>query len=91
MSYGSNFVLTLFTNNLGLVQTGNATSINRIGLDLEQIGKDHHQDTKKAWTSDHQIHELEAIRDQLTHSMLFTRTNPLYTCSRDEINCLIDY
>ena len=90
MSYGSDFVLTLFTNNPQLAQAGNAAGINRIGLDLERIGKEQRQDTRKAWISDHQIHELEAIRDQLTQSALFARTNPIHTGSRDEINSLID-
>lgn len=90
MSYGNDFVLTLFTNNPELARAGNAAGIDRIGLDLERIGKEHRQDTKKAWISDHKIHELEAVRDQLTQSVLFARTNPIYTGSRDEINCLID-
>ena len=91
MSYGSNFVLSLFTNNPELAQAVNVTAINRIGLGLERIDKQHRQDTKKVWISNHQIHELnEAISDQLTQPVLFARTNPIYTGSRDEINSLID-
>ena len=90
MSYGSDFVLTLFTNNPELARAGNAAGINRIGLDLERMGKEYRQEAKKAWISDHQIFELEAVRDQLTQSALFVRTNPIYAGSRDEINYLID-
>ncbi|SEF77818.1 aldolase/citrate lyase family protein [Nitrosomonas ureae] len=90
MSYGSDFVLTLFTNDPDLARAGNAAGINRIGLDLERMGKEHRQDAKKAWISDHQMHELEAIRDQLTQSALFARINPIHAGSRNEINSLID-
>lgn len=90
MSYGKDFVLTLFTNDPDLARAGNDAGINRIGLDLERIGKEHRQDAKKAWISNHQVHELQAIRDQLTQAALFTRTNPIHAGSRDEINYLID-
>ncbi len=90
MSYGSDFVLTLFTNNPDLAQAGNDAGINRIGLDLEKIGKANRQDTNKAWVSDHQSYELQAIRDKLTRAALFARTNPIHAGSRNEINYLID-
>lgn len=90
MSYGKDFVLTLFTNDPDLARAGNNAGINRIGLDLERIGKEHRQDAKKAWISNHQVHELQAVREQLTQAALFTRTNPIHAGSRDEINYLID-
>lgn len=90
MSYGNDFVLTLFTNDADLAQAGNDAGINRIGLDLEKIGKEHRQDSSKAWVSNHEIHEIQAIRDKLTCAALFARTNPIHDGSRDEINCLID-
>ena len=37
-NYGSNFVLTLFTNNPDLAKAANTAGINRIGLDLEKMG-----------------------------------------------------
>lgn len=90
MSYGSDFVLTLFTNDPALARAGNDAGINRIGLDLEKIGKESRQDSSKTWISDHQIHELQAIRATLTRATLFARTNPIHSGSRDEINHLID-
>ena len=90
MSYGSDFVLTLFTNDPVLARAGDDAGINRIGLDLEKMGKEHRQDPGKAWISDHQVHELQAIRSALTHAALFARTNPIHSGSRDEINHLID-
>ena len=90
MNYGNDFILTLFTNDPDLAQAGDAAGINRIGLDLERIGKENRQDSSKAWISNHQLQELPAIRDKLTHAALFTRTNPIHAGSRDEINYLID-
>lgn len=90
MSYGNDFVLTLFTNNPDLAKAGNDAGINRIGLDLEKIGKEHRQDSSKTWISNHQAHELQAVRDKLTRAALFTRTNPIHPGSLDEINYLID-
>ncbi len=90
MSYGNDFVLTLFTNDPDLAQAGNDAGINRIGLDLEKIGKEHRQDSSKTWVSNHQRHEIQAVRDKLTQAALFTRTNPIHDGSREEINYLID-
>lgn len=90
MSYGNDFVLTLFTNDPDLAQAANDAGINRIGLDLEKIGKEHRQDASKAWISDHQAHEIQAIRQRLTRSALFTRTNPIHDNSHYEINYLLD-
>jgi hypothetical protein len=89
MSYGSDFVLTLFTNDTGLAAAGDKAGINRIGLDLETIGKQKRQDPTKAWVSDHEIHQLQEIREVLKTAALFTRTNPIHEGSRDEIDRLI--
>lgn len=91
MSYGSDFVLTLFTNDPGLARAGNDAGIDRIGLDLETIGKQKRQDPAKAWISDHEIHQLQEIREVLSGAALFTRTNPIHASSRDEIDQLIDH
>jgi len=90
MSYGNNFVLTLYTNNPDLARAGDSAGINRIGLDLERIGKKRRQDASKAWISNHQKHELQIIRDQLTQAALFARTNPIHAGSQREIDYLID-
>ncbi len=90
MSYGNDFVLTLFTNDPGLAQTADKAGIDRIGLDLERIGKKDRQDANKSWISNHQKHELQIIRNQLTQAALFARTNPIHAGSRREIDYLVD-
>ena len=90
MSYGSDFVFTLFTNEPELAKVADVAGINRIGLDLEKLGKDRRQDVRKAWVSDHQVAELAAIRGALTNAELFARTNPVHEGLADEIDFLIE-
>ncbi len=89
-NYGSNFVLTLFTNNPDLAKAANTAGINRIGLDLERMGKAHRQDAGKAWISDHQFEEITAVKAQLTRAELFARTNPVHPDLKQEIDLLIE-
>lgn len=90
MSYGSDFVLTLFTNNLDLAKRADEAKINRIGLDLEVIGKSERQAHLNTWISDHKESDLPALRETLCKAELFVRTNPIHSNSRDEIERLID-
>jgi hypothetical protein len=90
MSYGANFVLTLFTNDVELAKRADEAGIDRIGLDLERIGKAERQAHLKTWISDHQEHQLSAVRQALRTARLFVRTNPIHAGSRAEIERLID-
>lgn len=89
MSYGEDFILTLFTNDCELARRADGAGINRIGLDLERIGKAERQQYLKTWISDHEEHELPALRKALKKSQLFARTNPIHSGSREEIDRLI--
>lgn len=89
MSYGDDFVLTLFTNDVELARRADDAGVNRIGLDLEKIGKAERQRYLKTWVSDHEEHELTALRQTLRKAQLFARTNPIHSGSRQEIDRLI--
>jgi hypothetical protein len=89
MSYGEEFVLTLFTNDPELAQRADEAGINRIGLDLEKLGKAERQDKGKAWISNHEVHELSAVRKVLKTAKLFARTNPINKDTEREINQLV--
>lgn len=89
MSVGRDFVLTLFTNNPDLAARADEAGINRIGLDLEVIGKNERQGHLKTWISDHKEAQLPALRQSLQHAKLFVRTNPIHEGSRAEIDRLI--
>ncbi len=89
MSYGSEFVLTLFTNDPELARRADKAGVNRIGIDLERIGKAARQDRAKCWISNHEIHQIEPLLEVLNNASLFARINPIHDQSEDEINSLI--
>ena len=84
------FLLTLFTNSPELARSADDAGIDRIGLDLEVLGKEKRQDKLKSWISDHLEEELSAIREQLHSAKLFVRTNPPHPELKDEIDRFID-
>ena len=90
MSYGSNFVLTLFTNDVELARRADVAGVNRIGLDLETLGKAVRQQHLNTWISDHQENQLPALRKALNKSKLFVRTNPPHPRLAEEIDRLIE-
>jgi 4'-phosphopantetheinyl transferase EntD len=65
MSYGEDFVLTLFTNDVELAKRAEAAGINRIGLDLEILDKAARQQHLSTWISDHKENQLPALRQAL--------------------------
>jgi len=89
MSYGDNFILTLFTNDAELARRADEAGINRIGLDLERIGKAERQPYLNTWISDHEEHQLPELRQSLKKAQLFVRTNPIHSRSQEEIDRLI--
>tara|TARA_R110002073_G_scaffold336529_2_gene534772 strand:- start:2809 stop:3615 length:807 start_codon:yes stop_codon:yes gene_type:complete len=90
MSYGSDFVLTLFTNDVELTRRADAAGINRIGLDLETLNKAARQQHLNTWISDHEENQLPAIRKVLKKSKLFVRTNPPHPHLEEEIERFIE-
>lgn len=89
MSYGSDFVLTLFTNDSELARRADEAGINRIGLDLEMLGKAERQQHLNTWISDHKEEQLPALRKILKKAKLFVRTNPPHPGLREEIDRFI--
>ena len=89
LSYGEDFVFTLFTSDPELARRADRAGINRIGLDLEKLGKDYRQGHTPGWISDHQVADLAGIRQALNHGQLFARTNGMHPGSKDEIELLL--
>jgi hypothetical protein len=89
MSYASDFVLTLFTNDAVLAAAADDAGVERIGIDMEKVGKSARQGHLATWISDHDEADLAAIRPVLRRARLFTRCNPVHAGSRDEIDRLI--
>lgn len=89
MSIGEDFLLTLFTNDPGLAARADAGGIQRIGLDLERLGKNERQGSMNTWISDHDPSHLPHIRAQLQRADLFVRTNPPHTGLGAEIDAYL--
>ncbi|MBD3883525.1 aldolase [Phormidium tenue FACHB-886] len=89
MGLNSDVTLTLWTQDIQLARSADRAGVNRIGLDLERLGKHARQASlKNAWISDHQEENLCVIRQVLTQAKLFVRTNPIHPGSRQEIDRL---
>lgn len=84
-------LLTLFTNDAELARQADMAGVDRIGVDLESIGKKARQGHLNTWISDHTIGDIPAVKSALQHAKLFARTNPVHKDLKQEIDALIDY
>lgn len=89
MSYGSEFVLTLFTNDPQRAAQADRAGVQRIGIDMEQIGKSSRQGHLATWISDHAEADLARVRPELKQARLFARCNPVHGESAAEIDRLV--
>jgi len=89
MSYGSDFVLTLFTNDPLLASAADRAGVDRIGVDMEQIGKGARQGHLATWISDHAENDLAIVKPALQRAALFARCNPVHGGLRAEIDRLV--
>lgn len=89
MAYGDEFVLTLFTDDPALAARADGAGIDRIGVDLERLGKNARQGKLSTWISDHTEVDLAALRPMLRKARLFARCNPVHEHTALEIDRLI--
>ena len=90
MAYGDAFILTLFTNDPLLAVAADRAGVDRIGIDIERIGKPLRQGHLPTWISDHREEDLPDIRAALGMARLFARCNPIHAESGAEIERLLD-
>lgn len=83
------FTLTLFTNSAGLALEADRAGIDRIGVDLERLGKGLRQGHLATWISDHTERDIELVRPSLRTARLFARCNPIHAGSAAEIDRLV--
>jgi 2-keto-3-deoxy-L-rhamnonate aldolase RhmA len=74
-----------------LAGRADAAGIDRIGLDLEVIGKADRQRDLGTWVSSHREDQLAEIRRAVTRGELFCRINPIHPGSRAEIDRVLAY
>lgn len=83
-------VLTLWTNERSLARRADAAGVQRIGVDLERLGKRARQRGRHTWVSPHTIRDLAGLRSVLTRASLFARVNPLHHGSAEEVEAVLD-
>lgn len=82
-------MLTLWTADPALAADADAAGVDRVGLDLERIGKGDRQPATDFWHSDHDESQLPAVAGALRHAQLFVRCNPLHPGWSAEIERLL--
>ncbi len=85
----ASFTLTLWTDDPGLAARADAAGVDRIGLDLERLGKRKRQRGLGTWISDHSVESLAAVGEALTHARLFARIDPLHEGTSDQVEVLL--
>jgi hypothetical protein len=88
-SFGDAFRLTLLTNDPALAATADRAGVDRIGLDLERLGKAERQTGLNTRLSEHRIEELTAIGEVVENAELFVRVNPINPGSEAEIETVL--
>lgn len=76
MNLGDQFRFTLFTNRPGLAAAADCAGVDRVGLDLELLGKLERQRGLGTWISSHAEAELPCIFATLGRARRFVRCNP---------------
>jgi hypothetical protein len=82
----ANFQFTLMTDDPELAGAADEAGVERVGLDLERLGKYDRQGAHpQLRISDHRIEQLPALRARLTQAQAFVRLNALHPESPEEI------
>jgi hypothetical protein len=89
-SFGDHFCLTLITNDAELAADADRAGVNRIGVDLEYLGKAERQPGPGTRLSRHDWDDLSRILPGVQHADLFVRINPIHTGTEAEIETALE-
>src|SRR5262245_29835678 len=89
--YGDAFKLTLLTADPVLAARADQAGVDRIGVDLERIGKAERQAGQDTRLSEHQITDLPSIWRAITNAALYARLNPIHKGTRGDIENAIAF
>jgi citrate lyase beta subunit len=79
------------TDDAELAGAADEAGVDRVGLDLERLGKQERQGAyPERRISDHRLEQLPSLRARLERAHAFARVNPLNPDSADEIDRAID-
>jgi 2-keto-3-deoxy-L-rhamnonate aldolase RhmA len=89
-AFARDFLLTLWTDDPELAHKADRAGIQRIGVDIETLGKAERQRGRGTWVSPHDLERLADVRRSLRSARLFARTNPLHAGSAAEVDRLLE-
>src|SRR6266568_2605998 len=89
-AFGEAFRLTLITADPMLAAQADRAAVDRIGVDLEHLGKAERQAGHDTRLSYHDWEDLAAIARVVRRAALFVRLNPVYPGTRAEIETALD-
>ena len=86
------FLLTALTCDPEVVRAADRAGVDRIGIDIERLGKELRQDRSTgARFSDHKLDDLRIVSANVTQADVFVRLNPLHEGTRQEISRAIEF
>ena len=88
-SFGADFRLTLLTDDPALAAEADAAGVDRIGADLEHMGKAARQAGADVRLSSHTVEDLGAVAGVVKRASAFVRINPLHPGSPQEIETVL--
>lgn len=88
--FGDSFCLTLITNDAGLAANADRAGVNRIGIDLEYLGKAERQPNPDTRLSRHDWDDLSRISGCVQQADLFVRINPIHAGTEAEIETALE-
>lgn len=90
MAFGDLFRLTLLTRDPRLAEEGDSAGVDRIGVDLECVGKADRQAGQDGRASGHTFDDLAGIAPMARRADLFVRINPWHAGSQTEIDAALE-
>ena len=87
--FGEKFCLTLITNDPVLAAQADAAGVDRVGVDLERLGKAERQAAENTRLSEHSLDDLAVMARTLASAVLFVRLNPLSPGTPREIEAAL--
>lgn len=90
-SFGDEFRLTLITNDPALAAKGDVSGVDRIGVDLEMLGKAERQAGQKTRLSGHTTEDLAVVAASLRRAELFVRVNPVNAGTSAEVEAVLSH
>ena len=88
--FGDRFRLTLITDDPVLAAQAEQAGVERVGLDLETIGKAARQAGLDVRLSHHSVADVKLISGSLRRARTFVRINPIHPGSAEEVEAVIE-